>query len=355
MAVGHLVQRMSARGNAGSSDPTASVQLVRRIQGLMQTQLIFVASHLAVADRLKDGGKSIAELAAVTGTIESRLYRIMRALSSIGLFVESAPRYFELTPLAKPLQSDASDSVRDLALMVGSEWHVCSWANILHSLHGHQSAFEDVYGVDLYTYLDRDSEAAGVFDNAMTYTARRQADAICAAYDFSGAGVIVDVGGGRGFLLSAILNAHPNLRAVLLERNTVVDSARRLMRLQGVEERCKCVAGDFLSAVPAGGDLYLLKHVVHNWSDDDASRILSNCRAAMNPAGRLLVIDDVMPLKTPAFEKTSADIEMMVLLDDARERTQEEFGELFLRSGFTLSAVTPTRSGLTVLQGIVAT
>jgi hypothetical protein len=346
-----LMPGESAARSAASA--LLAVQLARRIHGVMHTQLIFVAATLGIADLLAGGARSVAALADATGTAESRLYRVLRALASLGIFVESPARHFALTPLAEPLRADAAHSVRDLAILMGSEWHLRGWARILESVYAERPAFEAATGTSLFEYLRGHAADDAVFQRAMTRASRTQSDAIAEAYDFTGAASVVDIGGGHGFLLSCLLRAHPELRAVLLETPAAAEAARRRMAAEGYADRCTVVAGDFFTAVPAGADVYVLKHIIHDWDDQDAARILVNCRGAMGPTSRILVVDAVMPMQGPSFEIASADIQMMVLLNNGRERTEAEFAALFSRAGLRVARIVPTRSPLSIVEGVV--
>lgn len=332
------------------SDPILSLKLSRLIHGLVHTQLIFVAAKLGIADLLADGAKSTTELANATSVIESRLYRVMRALASIGIFAEDKPRQFKLTPLAIPLQSNIPESQRDFAIMMGSQWHVSAWANIMHCLKSEASAFEDVFKCGLFEYLEEHPNDGAVFNNAMTFTSRKHTEAICGAYDFANATTLVDVGGGHGFLLSALLKRHPTLSGILFDLPSVAETATEHLRSEGLDQRCQVVGGDFFEALPKGGDLYMLKYIVHDWDDADAVQILQNCRDAMNPGASLLLIEAVVPARNASFGKTWSDIEMMVMLSNGKERTETEFQDLFSRAGLALRQIIPTRSELSILE-----
>jgi len=332
------------------ANPFNVIGLVNKIHGAIHTQLIFAAAKLGIADLLTDGSKSIEELAKATGTIEDRLYRALRVLASMGIFAESPNRHFELTELAEPLRSDSPDSLRNLAIMMGSEWHVRSWANILYSLKNKASAFECAYKTSLFDYLQDNPKDAGVFNDAMTTTSQKQAAAICRAYDFPEVGTIVDVGGGHGYLLAQILKAHPNLRGILFDQTSVVKDAGPFLESEELTERCQIAAGSFFAGVPQGGNVYVLKHIIHDFDDDDALKILRNCCSVMTPNDRILVIDIVFPQGNSSFLKTWMDVEMMLLLN-GKERTEVEFQELFSRAGFKLNRIIPTRSEDSIVEG----
>ena len=341
-----------AKSKLPAHDPIQSIRLSRIITGIVGTQLVYVAARLNLADHLANGARSVADLAKATGVVESRLYRVLRALSSLGLVTELPARQFAITALAQPLRADAPDSQRDLALMMGSSWHVAGWGNILQAVHKEESAFEAVFQTDLFDYLDRNPEASAVFGNAMTFTSRRHAEAILAAYDFSGATTLVDVGGGHGYLLGAVLEHHPGMRGVLFDAPSVVQGASVHLAAKGVTDRCEVVGGDFFAAVPPGGDLYMLKYIIHDWDDARAEALLRNCRRAMRAEAKLLIIDAVLPDRNASFGKSWPDIEMMVLLPNGKERTETEFHELLGGAGFEIRQILSTRSELSIVEAV---
>lgn len=333
--------------------PASVVQLAKRINGLAQTQLIYVAAKLAIADKVANGGMSIADLARETSTVESRLYRVMRALVTLGLFSESSNGFFELTQAGRPLLTGMSDSLRDLAIMMGSEWSVRSWGNIMYALQTESSAFEGEFGIDLFSYFAQNEKAASEFDNAMTLASTKQANSICAAYDFSRAAKITDVGGGHGHLLSEVLTRNPDLLGVLIERPTLIEAAYDYLNNAGLVSRCEVLAGDFFKNVPSGSDIYILKYIIHNWDDLKATEILKNCRKAISRNGKVLIVDSVLPEKL-GFSDVSHDMQMMVLLGQGRERTLTEFENLLSLAGLSLNNVIPTGSDLTILEAVPA-
>ena len=335
-------------------DPVLSIRLSKLIHGLVHTQVIFVAAKLGIPDLLANGPKSIAELAEATAVSETRLYRIMRVLASIGIFFENKTREFSLTPLANQLRSNFAESQRDFAIMMGSEWHVSGWANILHSIKFETSAFEETFNCNLFNYLEENPDEAAVFNNAMTFTSRKHADAICKAYNFAKVGTLLDVGGGHGFLLSALLKQHSDLKGILLERPSIARDAAERFQEEGLHQRCKVVGGDFFETVPRGADLYMLKYIIHDWDDARAIRILQNCRDAMVPNAKLILIDIVIPDRNASFGKVWPDIEMMVMLPNGKERTEAQFHELLAEAGLILRQVIPTKSELSILEATAA-
>lgn len=332
---------------SASPDP-----LLQMIFGSVVTQMIAVAARLGLADLLAEGPMSVDELAAATHTHTPSLYRLMRALASVGIFEETESRRFTLTPLAARLQSDAPFSLKGFAILLGSEFYYRSWANLLHSVQTGESALELTYGMNLFEYLHQHPGDAAIFNEAMTSVSGREAAAVRDAYDFSGCRTLVDVGGGHGVLLSTILKANPSLQGILFDRPPVVAGAGPLLQQEGVADRCQVVGGDFFTEVPAGADAYILKYVLHDWDAGRARKILENCRAAVTPGGRVLVVDAVIPAGNTPFIGKLRDIVMLSMTPGGVERTEAEFQELFSEAGFKLNRVIPTKSVVSIVEGI---
>jgi len=269
----------------------------------------------------------------------------------VGVFSEKEPGYFTLTPLAACLQSDIPGSMRSLVIMVG-EKHYQAWGDILYSLRTGDSAFEHIYGMPLFQYYAQNSAQGKIFDEAMTNNSSTENFEIATSYDFSGIHKLVDVGGGQGSLIASILKANPKMQGVLFDLPTVIAGALDLIEAEGISNRCSLVAGDFLDSVPSGGDGYILKRVIHNGEDERARAILKNCHRAMVEHGKLLVLEQVIPLGNEPFFGKFLDLMMMVMFPGACERTEAEYRALFEASGFQLTRIYPTRTGISVIEGI---
>ncbi|HTE65031.1 MAG TPA: methyltransferase [Candidatus Binatia bacterium] len=328
----------------------SSLALVKMLTGSWVSQALYVAAKLGIADLLRDGPTSCTMLAEATQTHAGALYRVLRALASVGVFAEDKNRCFSVTPLAEPLRADAPGSLRAFAIMLGEREHWRAWESVLHSVRTGQPAFEDVFGMPLFQYFAGHPEAARIFDEAMTSRSGQENAAIVAAYHFAEARTVIDVGGGQGTLLASILDVHPNARGVLFDLPHVIAPARIRMESAGHAVRCEFVAGDFFGVVPAGGDLYLLKKVIHDWDDDRAQLILTRCRTAMSGTGRLLLIEPVVPPGNEASFNKLLDLLMLVWNAGGRERTEGEHVALLALAGFRRSRVIPTRSGLTIIE-----
>lgn len=245
---------MSHRDDA--QDAPAAEVARRLIMGFRATQLVHVAAKLGIADLLKDGARDAATMATAVGAHPSALYRMLRALASLGIFAETSDGRFELTPVAETLRSDTPGSLRDLALLYGDEWVWSAYGRTLYSVMTGLPAFDLVHGQTLFEFLHLHPQAAATFDRGMTAYSEREAVAVIDAYDFSAVSNLVDVGGGEGALLAAILNAYPQANGVLLEESSVIDRARNVMAHAGVADRCAMKPGDFFEAIPDGGDVY---------------------------------------------------------------------------------------------------
>ena len=267
----------------------------------------------------------------------------------MGIFTENQDGTFELTVKAEPLQSDVPESERDWAIAWGEEWLYRPWGGLLDNVKTDEPAFDRIFHMGFWEYLGSNSEAGKAFDQAMTSRSRGEFTAVLSTYDFSGISKIVDVGGGRGELISAILKANPNMQGVLFDQPTAIEGARRLVDSEGVSDRCELVGGSFFESVPAGGNAYILQAVLHNWNDSNATVILQNCRQAIGDNGRLLIIDNVLSTGNDPSPGKIADINMMVLVG-ALERTESEFRGLLGAAGFRLTKVIPNR-GRSIIEG----
>lgn len=324
------------------------LQMMQLATGHFRAQAIFVATKLGIADLLRSGPRTCEELSRSTRTPPRALYRLLRALASIGVFVETEGGRFGLTPLASTLRSDDPESLRPLLLLIGEEFHWGPWSHLLYSVTTGECAFEHVHDQRLFEYLADNREAGANFAAWMTRATEIQIPAILAAHDFSGARTIVDVGGGQGRLLSAILSEHPRVTGILFDRPEVVD--RSLIEGAGLAERCALARGSFFESVPRGGDLYLLKTILHDWGDDLAHKILRNCREALEGEARLLIMEMIVPPGNEPHPSKFMDLNMLVLNQGGMERTQAEFEALFQAADLELTRVIPTRSPLSLIE-----
>jgi hypothetical protein len=331
---------------------SAAATLLQMLTGCWISQALYVVATLGIADLLREGPRSHVMLAEATQTHAGALYRILRALASVGVFAEDEERRFTLTPPAELLRSDAPGSLRAFAIMLGSREHWRAWEGAMHSAKTGQPAFDHVFGMPLFQYFATHPESASVFDHAMTSRGALENAAILAAYDFAAAHKLVDVGGGQGTLLSSLIAAYPDARGVLFDLPHVIAAVRERAERKGETGRCEYVGGDFFATVPSGGDCYLLKKVIHDWGDQQALQILTNCRKAISDTGRLLMIEPVIPPGNDVAFSKLLDLLMLVWNAGGRERTEEEHAALLILAGFRQNRVVPTSAGVSIIEAI---
>ena len=333
------------------TEQNPSVELTRLVNGYQVSQAIHVVATLGIADLLRDGPRTSDDLAAAAGVHPRALYRVLRALAAVGVFREGEGRSFSLTPMGEGLRSDATDPVGPWAAFIGRPYYWQAWAHLLHSVRTGENAFRHVHGADVWEYRARHPEEGAIFDHAMTGLSRGVAGAVVSAYDFSRFGRVVDVGGGQGALLVAILAAHPGMRGVLFDQPHVVTRAGEVLRAAGVGDRCEVVGGSFFEVVPGGGDAYLLKAILHDWDDAASTAILEACRRAMRTEAKLLVLERVIAPPNESPDAKFGDLNMLVS-PGGQERTGDEFAALFAATGFRLAAVVPTGTRFSVIEGV---
>ncbi len=328
-----------------------AARLMEMIFSPVPAQALSVAAKLGVADLLKDQAKSADELAQALGLQARPLYRLLRALASVGVFTEDESARFHLTPLAEPLRSDAPNSVRSFAIYFGADWHRRVYGELGYSVETGRPAFEKIYGKPFFDYLAENPEPARDFNNAMTSHSASDSAAVVSAYDFTGINKLVDVGGGHGALLAAILANNPQMSGVLFDAPYVVAGANDILTAHGVSGRCEAVGGDFFTSVPAGGDAYIMRHIIHDWDDERALAILKNCHHAMTENGRLLVVEIVIAEGNAPSLGKFLDLAMLVLVNSF-ERTAAEYSALFAQAGFELTRIVPTTSPHSVIEAV---
>jgi hypothetical protein len=323
------------------------------------SQATIAATRLGVPDALGEGARTSAEVAEATGTSPAMMHRLLRALAAFEVVRDLGDGAFELTAVGDCLLADAPRSVRPLVLMWGSDssWQACS--KLAECVRTGENAYRILHGVDnLFPYLDKDPEQARIFDAGQSAGAAVIGAVAAQACDFTGVRKVVDVGGGHGGVLASILKAHPGPGGVLFDLPRVVQGAAASLAREGVADRCELVGGDMFQAVPAGGDLYLLSHVIHDWGDADAARVLQSCRRAMHPGARLVILDRVMPERIePSLEAQGhvlSDLTMMIAHGHARERTGRELKTLLGTAGLRLLRIVPTQAPVSLLEAVPA-
>lgn len=329
-------------------DPEAGMQLKGIFEGSWMTQAVWVAAELGIADLLAETPRNAEQLAALTQTNSNVLYRILRALAGIGIFAEDREGVFSLTAPAQLLRSDVEGSQRYFSIMMGAEFHG-AWGELLYSSRTGKPGFEKRFGAPAFQYMLEHPERHAIYDKAMGSYGKAEVESMLAAYDFSGFRTLVDVGGGSGVLLTAVLDQYTGLEGVLFDLPPVAERARALFRESHLSGRCRIEGGDFFSSVPAGADAYVLHHIIHDWEDREAVSILRACRDAMHAGSRILLAESVIPPgNEPSFGKL---LDLMMLLVGGRERTKEEYYRLFSAAGLKLSRIVPTASEVSIIEG----
>lgn len=327
--------------------PPPDVHLVQLIFGKWVSMAVAVAAKLRLADKLAAGPKTAVELADETLTHAPSLYRLLRALASVGVFTSDDAERFTLTPVGELLRTGVKGSMRGIADYCGADWSWKAWGSLLDSVKTGRTAFNEVFGEGAFDYLAKHPDDQAVFDEGMTGFSAAEADAVVMAYDFSRFGTLVDVGGGHGHLLGIILKATPTLRGVLFDAPHVVAGAK--LAEMGVADRCSTAGGNFFESVPVGGDAYIMKHIIHDWNDTDCGTILGNIRKVSRPGTKLLVVELVIPPGDAPHPGKLLDLEMLVVAS-GKERTEVEYGSLFAANGFRLTRIVPTQGPASVIE-----
>ncbi|MEO8165216.1 MAG: methyltransferase, partial [Betaproteobacteria bacterium] len=318
------------------------------------SRALYAAAVLDVAAALVNGAKSIDEVATCTAAHAPSLYRVLRVLASMGIFVERADGRFANTPLSDLLRADALGSLRDLVLLLGDETSWRAWQHIVHGVRTGEAPFEHVYGEKFFDYLQHHPDTAAMFDRAMASASSTTNAAVVDAYNFSGLGVVVDVAGGVGSALCSILQANAGLRGIVFDLPHVGERARAFIAAQGLASRCEFVEGSFFEFVPAGAGAYFMKHILHDWGDEECGRILSACRAAMAGTSRLLICERIVPEGNEPSPAKLIDLHMMMTNHGGRERTREEYRALLATAGFLLHRIVPTSTPWSVIEARIA-
>ncbi|GAA0624379.1 methyltransferase [Kutzneria viridogrisea] len=322
-------------------------QLLRLSEGFGPARALQLAAEIGVADLLGDGPRDTKDLAGATSTHPDALYRLLRALAGVGVFTEVEPARFALTPVGDRLRADHSQSLRSWVLFQALFNGV--YAEAGYSLRTGSATVPQVFGESLFDHLRTHPEHGAIFNAAMGEHSRVMGQALAGSCDLSAARQIVDVGGGNGAFLSAILHANPATTGVVYDQPHLADAANELLAANGLAERCTFLGGDFLWSVPAGGDVYLLKGILHNWPDEQVLTILRNCRRALDTRSRLLLVDWVVPSGDTPHPSKFVDLAVLFVYG-GRERTKDEYVTLLAEAGLRLTRVLDTESALNVLE-----
>jgi hypothetical protein len=333
------------------SSPRELVELLAVARAYQQSRALAVAAELGVADLLSDGSCSVEELASATRTNGPALYRLLRALASIGVFHEDDQRRFSLTAMGDYLRTDHPLTLAPVTRMFCADYEWQAWGELLHSVRTGENAAVHALGVDIWEYRRRHPEAGEVFDAAMRTLSRATTGDLLGAYNFGRHQIIADIGGGTGAVLASVLVAHPALRGILFDRPHVVANAGPVLQDAGVADRVTVVAGDFFEAVPDGADAYVLRRILHDWAEEKAVQILRRIHEVMEPDARLLVLDAVVG--PPDDDPLTKFLDLMMLVSaGGRERTEPEWKALLADAGFRVECATRATSNMHVIEAV---
>ena len=338
-----------AEAQAPARADDAQTRLRELIDGFRATQMLHVVAKLQIADHLRQGPLSVKELAKRTSTHEDSLYRLLRALSGLGVFAEEDGRQFRLTPMAELLRTGVPGSLQVAAQVAGEPWMWGPWGHLAHSIQTGEVAFDNLYGKHTWDWFADNPGPAQIFNSLMDEGTASETRAVLAGYDFSGAQTVVDIGGGRGVLLSAVLSKSVSTRGILFDLPHVIEAAKKQVP-PALAQRIQFTSGDFFKAVPEGGDIYILKNIIHDWPDAESGKILDVVRSAMKGRGRMLLVEYIVCGPNQICRGKTSDIQMMVR-NGGRNRTEKEYRDLLLAHGFEITRIVST-AGPSVLEAV---
>jgi hypothetical protein len=328
------------------------IQMLQLISGFWIARCIYVLAKLGLADLIKDEPKTADDLATATGTHGPSLFRVLRALASVGVITQDDRNRFGATPLSDTLR-DEPGSIRAFALTELGEEHYPAWGELLHSVQTGGIAFDKAFGENCWEFFGKHPENAKIFNDAMSGMTAQANQALHAAYDFAGSKKIMDVGGGHGGLITSILEKNPGMTGILFDSPQVIEGAQAKLAGSAFANRCELVGGDFFQSVPAGADTVILKWIIHDWNDEQSVAILKSCHLALPEHGKLILVEAVVPATSEPHFSKFIDLNMLVMTG-GRERTESEFRKLYEDSGFKLTRVVPTESPFSVIEGVKA-
>jgi SAM-dependent methyltransferase len=329
-----------------STEPPEAT-LLRLIGGYRVTQALYVLTKLGIPDALAAGPKDATALAAEVGVEPDRLYRVLRALASVGVLTVDEQARFGLTDTGRLLRANPHGSFADASIFAGEEPYR-AWGDLLHSVQTRETAFDHTYGMGHFEYLAEHPEAAATFNKLMAWSVQVAGDPL-EGYDLGRHTLLVDVGGGKGALIASTLRAYPDLKGILFDQAPAVVDAPTLLRSSGVADRCEIRTGSAFDAVPTGGDVYVVSRVLHDWPDDKAFLLLANCRKAMAEGGVLLLVEGVLEEGVAPPPRLWLDLVMMVMTG-GRERTRADWQALLGRAGFSITAVRTSRPNQELIE-----
>jgi hypothetical protein len=330
----------------------APIRVLQLATGRWVAHMVGVAAELGLADLVQTGPKTAEQLADAAGLHAPSLYRLLRSLAGVGVFAKQEDGRFAQTPMSDALRSDVSYSMRGLARMVNRPWTIGAWTNLEHSVRTGISAFEEANGIGLFDYFAQHAVEMQIFAQAMSGFSAQIGTAVADAYDFFGIKTLADIGGSHGMVLALILARNPEMRGILFDLPEVIEGSSDFFKNRGMHQRVELKSGNFFESVPEGADAYLLKHVLHDWSDQNCLRILKNIHAVTSSATKLLVVEFILnESNEPQFAKV-ADLEMLVNSPDGKERTRVQWQNLLRAGGFRLTRAIPTNSGVYLIEAV---
>ncbi len=328
-----------------------SAQMMEMIFAYTLSRSIATAAQFGIADQLIDGAKTADEIAAKLKLHPRSLYRLLRALAGAGVFHEDEAKRFSLTPLSETLRSDMPESLRGFAGFMADDVNFQTWAGLPYSVETGERAFDHIFGSEIFPWYQQHPAYGEKFDAAMTSMSLGASMAVIAGYDFTGIKKLVDIGGGQGQLLAAVLQKYPTMQGVLYDAPHVIATAHGTIAAHGVTDRCEILGGDFFVSAPAGGDAYIMKHIIHDWSDDECVTILGHCRDGMNVGDKVLIAEMIVPEPNAPGVSKFLDLQMLLVLSGC-ERTADEYRNLLDRAGFAMTRIVPTPSLYSVIEGV---
>ena len=326
------------------------LQMLQVMSGFWISRCVYIIAKLGIADLLKDGPMTAEELAVASGAHAPSLFRVLRALAAVGVLTQSDENRFGNTPMSETL-IDGPGSLRWFAMTELGEEHYPAWGELMHSVRTGEIAFDQAFGEPVWEFFGKNPENARIFNNAMSGMTAQAEAALHAAYRFEGIKTIMDVGGGHGGLITSILERNPAMRGILFDSPQVVEGAQPKLEAAGITDRCQTVGGNFFESVPSGADAITMKWIIHDWNDQQAIAIMKNCARALPENGKLILVEAVVPPGDEMHFAKFIDLNMLVMTG-GKERTEEEFRQLYEASGFELGRIVPTESPFSVIEGV---
>jgi hypothetical protein len=327
------------------------IAMLQMMSGFWISRCIYIAAKLGIADLVKDEPKSAAELAGTVGAHTSSLFRVLRALASVGILTQDDNDRFGSTPLSETLRADLPGSLRAFAMTELGEEHYPAWGELLYSVRTGGIAFDHAFGMDVWKFFAQHPDNARIFNDAMSGMTAQANEAIHARYNFAGINTLVDIGGGHGGLITSILRRNTQMRGILFDAPQVIEGAKASIAASEVADRCEVIGGDFFASVPVGGDAHILKWIIHDWDDEKSVAILKNSHRALAENGKLILVEAVVPPGSELHFSKFMDLNMLVMTG-GHERTETEFRRLYEASGFRLTGIVPTDSPFSVIEGV---